>query len=1043
MVESMHNSEAPRHCPQCGSPAPAGAGVLLCAVCVLTDAPEDEEEDGQRIGSYTLLDEIARGGMGVVYRARQEGLKRIVALKVLPGAAFASAEFRQRFQREAETAASLKHPGIVRVHEIGQALGQPFLSMDYIDGPSLAEKLAEQRLPVEFSVHLVREVARAVAHAHHHGVAHRDLKPSNILIGPDNAPVLTDFGLARFLDLESSLANAHDLIGSPPYLPPERIAATAGSNPVAEDVYGLGAVLYHCLTGRPPFMADSLTALLAAVAAGEPVPPRHLNPSVPLDLETICLKCMETSPAARYAAAAEVGDELDRFLRGEAIRARPPGPAGQLAKWVRRKPAMASLVLALLLAIVTGTAISLRGWQRASDSASDFQKLAEQRRVDLYSGNLAAAAAAMDAGNRQQARALLGACRPERSESDLRGYEWFLLERLLTPCELFSTGAHDHILTALAWSPAGDTLLSAAHDGSLVSWNLSDRRLVRAVEILAPGSPRIHQLAWTPDGSFIAAEGGRIRCRRLGESAPLWEIPGQQFSVAGNGCVLAVSTGMPFYYQPAGHASIWDFAKNQAPVLRQTLPFPARAVAISPDARWLAFGIPQLSHPDQESGGMLVDLALPDAPPRTFQTSGCVWSLAFAPDSTELVATTGAAEAELHRIDVVSGREKILPITHTARVWAAVFSPDSKSLLITSSDRSLGVLPLAGGPPTVLPLAHDNEIWAAAIHPSGQLAATGDKDGVLKLYPLPLPRTPVANLPRHPHFRYARPVFTADSSRLFVSETTPFWRTMQWDFSTGSVTPAATGSYPLGLDAAGTLVWRDPDAHQLKTQRGSLAPRGFALSPESWPAVASNLHHGLSPDARHYYQFSENGRAATVDLTTATIRQLQNFCHAPPIASAFSPGGRFLVAATWAELVVHDFSSGKTTRLPNDPHWARAIAFSPDGSLLATGGIDGHILLHRLPDLSILAKLSGHLSEVSGLAISPDGRTLVTAEIGTGLRFWRLDTRREVMRVALPTVTESLTFSPDGQSLAVTISPPSALPRDGQVVVIACPRAEK
>ncbi len=1044
MVESMHDSEVPRRCPLCGSPVPAGAGALLCAVCVLTDAPEDEEQDGQRIGSYTLLGEIARGGMGVVYRARQEGLNRIVALKVLPGAAFASAEFRQRFQREAETGASLKHPGIVRIHEIGQALGQPFLSMDFIDGPSLAERLAERRLPVEFSAHLVREVARAVAHAHLHGVAHRDLKPSNILIGPDNAPVLTDFGLARFLDLESSRGNTHDLIGSSPYLPPERIASPADSDPVAEDVYGLGAVLYHCLTGRPPFMADSLTALLAAVAAGEPVPPRRLNPSVPLDLETICLKCMETSPAARYAAAAEVADELDRFLRGEAIRARPPGAMGHLAKWIRRKPAIASLVLALLLAIVSGTAITLIGWQRAADSASDFQKVAEQRRVDLYSGNLAAAAAAMDAGNRQQARALLGACRPGRAESDLRGYEWFLLEALLKPREWFSTGAHGHILTALAWSPAGDTLLSAGHDGSLVSWGLNDRRLVRNAEILPPGSPRIHQLAWMPDGSaFIAAEGDRIRCRRRGGTAPLWEIPGRQFSLAGNGGVLAVSTGWPFYYQAAGQAGIWDLAKNQAPVLRRTLPLPARAVAISPDARWLAFGIPGQRHPDGERGGMFVDLTLPDSPPRKFATSGSVWSLVFAPDSSEVVTATASAEAQVHRLDLVSGREEILPVTHTARVWSATFSADSKSLLTTSSDRALCVLPLAGGPPDILPLAHDNEIWAAAIHPSGHLVVTGDKDGTLKIYPLPLPHAPAENLPRHAHFRYARPVFTADSARLFVCETSPRWRTAEWDFANGSVAPAATNFYPLGLDAAGTLVWRDNDARTLTTQQAARAPAAFPLSAESWPAVASNHHHGLSTDARHYYQFSATGRAATVDLATTAVRQIQNFCHASPNASALSPGGRFLVAATWTELIVHDFSSGKTTRLPNDPHWAKSIAFSPDGSLCATGGNDGHIHLRRLPDFTVVAKLSGHLSEVSGLAISPDGRTLVSAEIGAGLRFWRLDTRREVMRLPLPAVTESLTFSPDGQSLAVTISPSAASPREGQVLVISCPRREK
>jgi len=1039
-----------KRCPQCGSIVPRGTGILLCPVCALTEQTDDlvtaDEPTGDlRMGSYTLLGEIARGGMGVVYRARQAGLNRIVALKVLPGAAFSSASFRARFQREAETAARLKHPSIVAVHEIGEAAGQPFLSMDFIEGPSLASRLAESKMTPEFSAQILREVAHAVDHAHHQGVAHRDLKPSNILLTPENIPVLTDFGLACFTDLESREGVTLDMMGSPPYMPPERVSPGNGQNPVAEDVYGLGAVLYHCLTGRPPFVADSLSALLSAVSEVEPVAPRRLNPSVPQDLETICLKCMEKSPSARYSSAAAVAEELDRFLRGEVILARPLSPLNHLFRLVRRKPVLASLIAALLLTITCATTISLFGWQRAEKNAAAFREMAEKRRIELYSGNMAAASAAMDTGNRIQARQLLKQCRPENGESDLRGCEWFLLDRLLARQELFSTQAHAHILTALAWNPTGDVLLSGAHDGSLKSWKpAGDHGLELDQEILQTGSGQLHKIQWLPDGgAFLSAENDLIRCRKLGESNPLWEIPGRQFSLTADGRALAVSTGGVFFFEPHGQVSLWEMPPeiSRKPTLRRTLPDPARAVAISPDGRWLAVGLPLHGHHDEERDLDLIDLTSPDAPSRNLKTSGAILSLTFSPDSARLVATTQTGGAHIHGFEAATGRKLSLPAQHSAGIWSASFTADSNSILTTSSDRSLCLSSMTGGSSQVLPLAHDNEIWAAAIHPSGMRVATGDKDGNLKIYPLPLPNAPLATFPRHPHFRYARPVFSPDSAKLYVNETSPAWQTVAWKFRE-SEKPIATEFifYPSCIDPSGNAAWRDDDTRQIIVRRNSQAPLPIAVSPESWPVTPSTRNHGSSNDCRYLYQFSESGHAATVELATGNVRVIQDFCREIPTASALSPGGRFLAAATWSELIIHDFNSGKTTRLPNDPHWAKTIVFSPDGTLMATGGIDGHILLWRVPDFTLVWKLSGHLSEVSGLAISPDGRTLVSSEIGSGLRFWRLDTHREVMRISLPDVCESLVFSPDGESLAVTTCPPATAPEKGQVLVMPCPR---
>lgn len=1043
----MADFSTSKRCLQCGCRVPVGVGMILCPVCVLTDDTDDdihEETSSRQVGNYTLLEEIARGGMGVVYRARQNSLNRIVAIKVLPGAAFASASFRTRFQREAETAARLKHRGIVAVHEVGQAHGQPFLSMDFIEGASLAACLAESRMTPEFAAQILREVARAVDHAHRQGVAHRDLKPSNILLTAENQPVLTDFGLACFLDLESREGMTHEVMGSPPYLPPERAASGNSNDPVMEDVYGLGAVLYHCITGRPPFVADTIHALLSAVTDSDPVAPRRLNHSVPADLETICLKCLEKSPSARYAAASEVADELDRFLRGEPIIARPLAPKDHLIRIIRRKPLTASLIFALCATVVAGTMVSLLGWRSAASSAEDYQAVAEKRRVDLYSANLSAASAAMESGNRNQARELLARCQPAAGETDLRGCEWSVLDQLLRRRELCSIDAHDHILTALAWHPEGQFLLSGGHDGSLKSWQRDGAGGLRSDRvIIPPGNGRIQQIQWLADGrAFLSAEGDFIRCRKPGVDSPLWEIPGARFSIAADGRTLAVSTGQLFFFEPPGKISLWQLQQDatRIPGLQRTYPFAARAVAISPDGRWLAAGLPRNTHHDEERDLHLFDLNTPDAVPRHLETRGAIHTLAFSPDSKRLIASTRVDRQGVHCFEAISGHEIHLPANHNARVWAALFTADSNSLLTTSSDRSLCFSPLDGGNPQVLPLAHDNEIWSAAIHPSGAEVATGDKDGNLKIHPLPLPLAPVATFPRNPHFRYAPLVFSPDSSILYVCETAPKWQTFAWNPEDHSKQTTSFIFHPLCIDPMGNTAWRDVEKRHLIHLTPSSPPAALPLPPESWPDTPSMRNHGASTDRCFIYQFSESGHAATFNLATREIRRTEDFCKTPPTASALSPGGRFLVAANWQELVIHDFDASKTTRQSNDPHWAKTIVFSPDGSLMASGGSDGHILLRRVPDFTIVWKLSGHLSEVSGLAFSPDGRTLVSSEIGSGLRFWRLDTKREVLRLHLPDVCESLVFSPDGQQLAVTTCPPATAPIAGQLLVIPCPR---
>jgi serine/threonine-protein kinase len=304
-------------------------------------------------GKYELLRELGRGGMGVVYLARQTDLDRVVALKMILGSHLATPEQVERFLAEARAAARLRHPSVVQVYEAGEANGQPYFTMQYVEGRGLNDVLARDRPAVETAVRLLIDVARAVAYLHGQGLIHRDLKPANVLVDGDGRPYLTDFGLAKALEGDNHLTSTGAILGTPSYLAPEQAAGSKDVGP-RSDVYSLGAILYECLTGRPPFREATPLDTLVQVMEGEPTLPRRLNPALPRELELICLKCLEKPPEARYATAGELADDLQRFLDGEAVEARPQGPWQHLVRWWRREPALVARLggLALFAVII-------------------------------------------------------------------------------------------------------------------------------------------------------------------------------------------------------------------------------------------------------------------------------------------------------------------------------------------------------------------------------------------------------------------------------------------------------------------------------------------------------------------------------------------------------------------------------------------------------------------------------------------------------------------------------------------------------------------
>jgi tRNA A-37 threonylcarbamoyl transferase component Bud32 len=352
-----------RACPQCGAELPVDAPEGLCPRCLLqqgigegSGAPSSRANDptlaprtttsggaapGARVryfGDYEILEEIARGGMGVVYKARQMSLNRPVALKMILASELATPEARQRFRAEAEAAANLQHPNIVAIHEVGEHEGKQYFSMDFVVGKNLAEIVRGNPLPAERAASYVKTISEAIHFAHQRGTLHRDLKPQNVLIDADDRPRITDFGLAKRVDADSGLTRTGDVLGSPSYMPPEQAASQSAEIGPHSDVYSLGAILYELLSGRPPFAAATPWETICQVLQTPPVSPRKLNPDVPRDLETICLKCLEKQPQRRYHSARELAEELGRFLNHEPIHARPISLARRATFWARRHP---------------------------------------------------------------------------------------------------------------------------------------------------------------------------------------------------------------------------------------------------------------------------------------------------------------------------------------------------------------------------------------------------------------------------------------------------------------------------------------------------------------------------------------------------------------------------------------------------------------------------------------------------------------------------------------------------------------------------------
>jgi TolB-like protein/Tfp pilus assembly protein PilF/predicted Ser/Thr protein kinase len=358
---STQTEKVERVCAKCGATVFADSPRGFCSVCLFKTGLRPLEEDGadtqepsgvqMEFGDYELLQEIGRGGQGVVYRARQKSLNRIVALKVIGLGQWATKAHVKRFRLEAEAAASLEHPCIVPIYEVGERDGACYFSMKFVEGGQLDEVVRRAPMPIRQAVELIAKVTCTVHYAHEHSILHRDIKPGNILLDAKGEPHLTDFGLARLLETESSITHTLDVLGTPSYMAPEQAVGNNAAVSSATDVYGLGAVLYQLLTGQPPFAGGTTYETIKLLLETETRQPRLLNPKIDRDLSTICLKCLDKDPQRRYPSAIALAQDLQRWLKHEPIQARQTGFFARGKKWVRRNPTSALLAASLVALI--------------------------------------------------------------------------------------------------------------------------------------------------------------------------------------------------------------------------------------------------------------------------------------------------------------------------------------------------------------------------------------------------------------------------------------------------------------------------------------------------------------------------------------------------------------------------------------------------------------------------------------------------------------------------------------------------------------------
>lgn len=1008
-------------CPNCGTILSETSLDGLCRKCLgalafgsLRDEADGENETGQgnarRFADYELIEEIARGGMGVVFKARQLSLNRVVAVKMVLHGRFSGDELAKRFQTEAQAAASLHHPNIVPIYEVGEHDGQQYFSMEYIEGKNLADLVREKPLGAKRAAAYLKTVAEAVHYAHQQGVLHRDLKPSNLLLDIFDQPRITDFGLAKVLNSDTDLTTTGQVLGSPGHMPPEQAAGRFASAGPQADVYSLGAILYHLITGRPPFQGETVSEILLQVQEAEPVAPQRLNPSLPSDLQTICLKCLQKEPARRYNTAWELAQDLGRFLADEPIQARAVGRPERLALWCRRRPILAALSGGLIAAVLLGIAGVLWQWQRAEQHARaelHLRRAAEESawtiKLNLYAADVNLASEAIQGGDYGLARRTLAALKPNPGEPDLRGFEWRYLWNLCQGDELAALTGHEWIVTCAAFSPDGKFIVTGSADRTVKVW---DAQKLQPITTLSAATGSVWSVMFSPDNQYLVTSGrGGTHLWDTKTWRRIATFPGQVAVMANTGSVMAVSESSAFDWRTtAGQVSLWNFRTGER---LATLSKPGHALAFSPDGRMLATaanpsGIQLWNIPS----GVLA---------QTLPTSNSVRTVAFSPDGNHLATTSATKEA------VVSSLRGVEPPRilkgHFLTVWSAIYSPDGATILTTSSDQTVRLWDANTLEPKAILRGHDHEVWCAAFSPGGKRIVTGGKDQKVMLWS----GEPRVQRDLLPHRNAMRPLFSTDGKHLVTLAGIGAPSTL-WNIRSRALVAKIPGRPAIGLSSDGSQVVRWSTNGTSLERWSATTQSNFAVALEDIQRCAGPIHRqGFSPDWKIFYAIDATGFVRFWNADTGKL--IDSFQGPlPPIRStALEPRTSLFALGADKERTVRLYQIGRSRekQLAGHRDAVSGLAFSRDGTMLASGSLDGTIRLWDPQTGGCLATFPGHMEETSDVAFSPDGRTLASVNLRNSIKFWHVPTGRQLMFLEFPHAGDVMEFSPDGRFLAV------------------------